>query len=141
MPQSLFNNSELYCLPFDLFFKYNAMNMCTSTVTTRANPNVLPLSKKDSILRVLCISYVKCIVLIVYMSSTVRIIVFLPPIVATCVNDLVLDSLDSLHILIVVVVLMVVVAVVVLTSCVHDDVLSMQEIHHILIIKEFHSHK
>ena len=42
--------------------------------------------------------------------------------------------------LIVVVVLMVVVAVVVLTSCVHDDV-SMQEIHRIKIIKEFHSHK
>ena len=56
------------------------------------------------------------------MSSIVRIILFLPPIVATCVNDLVLDSLDLLHILIVVVVLMVVVAVVVLTSCVHDDV-------------------
>ena len=47
-------------------------------------------------------------------SSTICIILSLPPIVATCVNDLVLDSLDSLHLLIVV--------VVVVTSCVHDDV-------------------
>ena len=45
----------------------------------------------------------------------------IPPIVATSVNDLVvLDSLDSLHLLVVVV-------VVVVTSCVHDDV-SMWEI-------------
>ena len=54
----------------------------------------------------------------IHVQKAICIILSLPPIVA---NDLVLDSLDSLHILIVVVV------VVVVTSCVHDDV-SMWEI-------------
>ena len=56
----------------------------------------------------------------IHVQKAICIILSLPPIVATCVNDLVLDSLDSLHLLVVVV-------VVVVTSCVRDDV-SMWEI-------------
>ena len=61
-----------------------------------------------------CMCVLKISINSIHVQIAICIILSLPPIVATCVNDLVLDSLDSLHLLVVV--------VVVVTSCVHDDV-------------------
>ena len=64
-----------------------------------------------------CMCVLKISINSIHVQIAICIVLSLPPIVA---NDLVLDLLDSLHLLVVVV-------VVVVTSCVHDDV-SMWEI-------------